>query len=284
MTFVVTVFIVVYLGMMMGRLPGLKVDRSAIALLGAIALLAGGGMSEQQAVNSIGYGTIGLLFGLMIVSAQLTMSGLYAEITHRIVLLNVGPRVLLAMITAVSGVLAALLTNDVIALAMAPVLLQSMTTVLLTGFEAFGNTPMDAVVTGTGNDTFFGRTAKLVATAGATSHSQQAVLQIGNFLILALSKKQAIVSRLAAIEEMAGVDILCSDKTGTLTQNKLTLGDPIVFGDSDKNMCILGGALASRKESGDAIGLAVIGGLKDPLLLEENSTGVKSSFLTHIAR
>ncbi len=124
MTFVVTVFIVVYLGMMMGRLPGLKVDRSAIALLGAIALLAGGGMSEQQAVNSIGYGTIGLLFGLMIVSAQFTMSGLYAEITHRIVLLNVGPRVLLAMITAVSGVLAALLTNDVIALAMAPVLLQ----------------------------------------------------------------------------------------------------------------------------------------------------------------
>ncbi len=127
MTYTVTVFIVVYVGMMLGRLPGLKVDRSAIALLGAIALLASGEMSEQQAVDSIGYSTIGLLFGLMIVSAQFTMSGLYAEITHRVVSLNVGPRALLGIITAVSGVLAALLTNDVIALALAPVLLQLCT-------------------------------------------------------------------------------------------------------------------------------------------------------------
>ena len=46
---------------------------------------------------------------------------------------------------------------------------------------------------------------------------------------LALSKQQAIVSKLSAIEEMAGVDILCSDKTGTLTKNQLTLGEPILL-------------------------------------------------------
>ena len=50
---------------------------------------------------------------------------------------------------------------------------------------------------------------------------------------LALSKQKAIVSRLAAIEEMAGVDILCSDKTGTLTKNQLKLGDPILFAAND---------------------------------------------------
>ncbi|MEA3410508.1 MAG: SLC13 family permease [Pseudomonadota bacterium] len=123
-TIVVVVFVVVYLGMMLGRLPYLKVDRSAIALLGAIALLATGVMTEQQAVDTVGYSTIALLFGLMVVSAQFTMSGLYAEITHRVVSLDVGPRALLAILIAVCGVLAALLTNDVIALAMAPVLMQ----------------------------------------------------------------------------------------------------------------------------------------------------------------
>src|SRR3954463_1766059 len=149
---------------------------------------------------------------------------------------------------------------------------------------------MTAVVTATGNQTFFGRTAKLVAGAGSKSHSEQAVLQIGDFLILlagalallligfqvyrdvvvadvwgwstvgsiaqfvlvlliasvpvampavmsvtmalgalALSRQKAIVSRLSAIEELAGVDVLCSDKTGTLTMNRLKLDTPIPY-------------------------------------------------------
>ena len=50
---------------------------------------------------------------------------------------------------------------------------------------------------------------------------------------LTLSKQKAIVSRLAAIEEMAGVDILCTDKTGTLTKNELKLGDPILVAATD---------------------------------------------------
>lgn len=183
---------------------------------------------------------------------------------------------------------------------------------------------MTALVIKTGNNTFFGRTASLVAGAGQTSHSQKAVTQIGDFLIilsvilaiilvgfelyrdivlqhnwkwhditailqlvlvlmvasvpvampavitvtnslggLALSRKKAIVSRLEAIEELAGVDILCSDKTGTLTKNELTLGDPIVFGNSDSEQCILAGALASQRDSDDAIDQAVISGLRD---------------------
>jgi H+-transporting ATPase len=77
-----------------------------------------------------------------------------------------------------------------------------------------------------------------------------------------LAKKEAIVTRLAAIDELAGVDVLCSDKTGTLTQNKLTLGDPFSVNDIPAGQVILCAALASRAEDKDTIDLAVIGGLK----------------------
>lgn len=78
-----------------------------------------------------------------------------------------------------------------------------------------------------------------------------------------LAKKQAIVSKLVAIEELAGVDVLCADKTGTLTQNKLTLGDPFCLDKISADQLILAGALASRAENNDTIDLAVLGGLKD---------------------
>jgi H+-transporting ATPase len=83
-----------------------------------------------------------------------------------------------------------------------------------------------------------------------------------------LAKKQAIVSRLIAIEELAGVDILCADKTGTLTQNKLTLGDPFCVDGVTADEVILDGALASRADDNDTIDLAVLAGLNDPKALK----------------
>ena len=84
-----------------------------------------------------------------------------------------------------------------------------------------------------------------------------------------LAKKKAIVTHLAAIEELAGVDILCSDKTGTITQNKLTLGDPFLVEGISSDRLILHAALASRKEDNDTIDLAVISGLKDESALAD---------------
>jgi len=78
-----------------------------------------------------------------------------------------------------------------------------------------------------------------------------------------LGKKEAIVTKLAATEELAGADVLCADKTGTLTQNKLTLGTPFCVGNVPASEVVLQASLASRADTGDTIDLAVLAGLKD---------------------
>jgi H+-transporting ATPase len=83
-----------------------------------------------------------------------------------------------------------------------------------------------------------------------------------------LARKQAIVSKLVAIEELAGVDVLCADKTGTLTQNKLTLGDPFCLDAITADDLILACAVASQAANNDTIDLAVLAGLKDKQALK----------------
>jgi len=84
-----------------------------------------------------------------------------------------------------------------------------------------------------------------------------------------LTKKDAIVSRLVAIEELAGTDILCSDKTGTLTQNKLTLGEPFIVNGVSVEQVVLSAALASRRENQDTIDLAVLSGVNNDQALKK---------------
>ncbi|MEW6141696.1 MAG: plasma-membrane proton-efflux P-type ATPase [Chloroflexota bacterium] len=115
----------------------------------------------------------------------------------------------------------------------------------------------------------------LVLTIAAVPVAMPAVLSVTLAIgAKALAAKEAIVTRLSSIEELAGIDVLCSDKTGTLTQSKLTPGDPFTVGGATAEQVMLAGALASRAEDQDPIDLAVIGGVKD-------KSSLKSYQVTH---
>ncbi|MDA8217248.1 MAG: plasma-membrane proton-efflux P-type ATPase [Dehalococcoidales bacterium] len=104
----------------------------------------------------------------------------------------------------------------------------------------------------------------LVLTIAAVPVAMPAVLSVTMALgARALARQQAIVTKLSAVEEVAGIDVLCSDKTGTLTQNKLTPGTPSTLNGAKPADVILAGALASRAEDRDPIDLAVLSGVKD---------------------
>ncbi|MDA1278585.1 MAG: SLC13 family permease [Chloroflexi bacterium] len=117
------IFSTVYAGMMAGQVPGLRLNRSGIAVLGAIAVIFVGGSTPSAVVDAIDYSTLGLLFGLMVVSAQFRLGGAYTRMTARLATADVGPSGLLLLVIMVSGALSAILSNDIIALAMAPVLI-----------------------------------------------------------------------------------------------------------------------------------------------------------------
>lgn len=118
---VVAVFATVYLGMFLGGLPRLKLDRSGVALLGAIAVIALTGMPLEEAARSVDLPTIVLLFAFMVVSAQMRLGGFYTEVTRRVGALPLSRAGLLAALIAVSGGLSAIFSNDIICLAMTPV-------------------------------------------------------------------------------------------------------------------------------------------------------------------
>jgi Na+/H+ antiporter NhaD/arsenite permease-like protein len=121
---VVIIFFVVYAGMMLGSLPFLQLDRTGIALLGAIAVVGFEILTPEQAALSIHLPTLLLLFSFMVISAQMRLGGFYAWVTRRIAALPWAPPALLAAVIGVSAALSAVFSNDVVCLAVAPVLIE----------------------------------------------------------------------------------------------------------------------------------------------------------------
>ena len=118
---VVAVFAVVYLGMFLGGLPRLKLDRAGVALLGAIAVIGLGAVSVEEAARAVDLPTVLLLFAFMVMSAQMRLGGFYTATVRWVGGQRLSPTAFMAALIAVAALLSAVFSNDVICLAMTPV-------------------------------------------------------------------------------------------------------------------------------------------------------------------
>jgi Na+/H+ antiporter NhaD/arsenite permease-like protein len=121
-TLILLIFIGTYAGIAIGEIPGLALDRTGIAILGAIAMVASGVLSTEEAIMAIDFPTILLLYSLMVVSSQFRLGGFYTWVALKISQLTDRPWRFLFLIMFVSGGLSALLTNDIICFAFTPVI------------------------------------------------------------------------------------------------------------------------------------------------------------------
>jgi len=122
-TAILVIFGLVYLSMILGELPGLALDRTGVALLGAIAVVAVGSEPLVGAWSAVDMPTLYLLFAMMVISAQFRLAGFYTRVVRLLVAVAIGPVGLLGLVIGLAGLLSAVLTNDVICLAMAPILI-----------------------------------------------------------------------------------------------------------------------------------------------------------------
>ncbi|MCX8043291.1 MAG: anion transporter [Desulfobacterota bacterium] len=116
------IFVLTYIGVAVGFIPGLALDRTGIALLGAIAMVVAGVIDPHHAIAAIDMPTILLLYALMVVAAQFRLSGFYTATALVMTRFLKRPAVFLGMLMMVVAVLSAVLTNDIICLAFTPVL------------------------------------------------------------------------------------------------------------------------------------------------------------------
>ncbi|MBN1552449.1 anion transporter [bacterium] len=161
------IFVLTYIGIALGRIPGLSIDRTGFALIGAIAMVALGFVPFQDAIQTIHFPTILLLYGLMIVSAQLRLGGFYTRIVSKTVSLLSRPRTFLFILMIISGFLSAILANDIICFAFTPVLTYALLKArynpipFLLGLAVSSNIGSAATIMGNPQNMLIGQTENL---------------------------------------------------------------------------------------------------------------------------
>ncbi len=185
------IFLITYAGVAIGRVPGLALDRTGIALLGAIAMTVTGVLTEIEAAQAVDLPTILLLYALMVISAQLRLGGFYAAVARRISRLMNHPARFLLIMMIVSAALSALLANDIICLAMTPVLCVALLRAnlnplpFLLGLAAASNIGSAATIIGNPQNMLIGQMGRL--------HFGEFLLWCGPPAVIALAGAYAIL-------------------------------------------------------------------------------------------
>ncbi|MCC6540553.1 MAG: anion transporter [Bryobacterales bacterium] len=124
----IAIFLATFFVLAVGRLPGLRIDRTGAAIIGASLMVASGVLTMEEAWHAINSDTILLLFGMMIVVANLRLAGFFTLAAGWVIGRTHRPRVLLAAVVGVSGALSAFFVNDTVCLILTPLVLEIATT------------------------------------------------------------------------------------------------------------------------------------------------------------
>ena len=194
-----TIFGVTYLALALGKIPGLRIDRAGIALVGAATMLAAGVLSMHDAAGAVDYKTIVLLFGMMVVVAYLRLAGFFALATEQIAARFSGPFTLLAMTIVLSGVLSAFLVNDVVCVALTPLVLHLCERLkrppipYLVGLATASNIGSVATITGNPQNIIIGSLSQISYLRFAARLAPVAVIGLAlNFIVVALVYRKVL--------------------------------------------------------------------------------------------
>ena len=163
----VIIFLLTYLAVAVGEIPGLALDRTGMALLGAVAMVAAGALDTSSAIAAIDFPTILLLFGLMVLSSQFRLGGFYTHVALRLTRWMDQPHRFLLAVMVASAVLSALLANDIVCLAFTPVLAVSLLkrglnpVPFLLGLAAASNLGSAATIIGNPQNMLIGQVGRL---------------------------------------------------------------------------------------------------------------------------
>jgi Na+/H+ antiporter NhaD/arsenite permease-like protein len=186
----IVIFVVTYLGVALGRLPGLRLDRAAIAFCGAALMIGVGALPLAGAYQAISGNTIALLFGMMVLAAGLRRAGFFALITNVALRRASHPLALLAAIIAIAGFLSALLVNDTICVVITPLVLDIVLALkrnplpYLMALSASANIGSVATITGNPQDMIIGSISGISYSRFAISLAPVAL--IGLFITFSL--------------------------------------------------------------------------------------------------